>query len=111
MGYIKKEKTVKQEVIVSVQCDCCGESEKCDETPGDWSKIPESWVEIKGRHWGWGSESDDSIEIHFACSPKCYIQVLENERNRLKDRRHHEPEVTNEMGFEFVENLLEHIRK
>ena len=76
---IKKVITEK-EVIISVICDNCGNQHQVEE-------LPEGWHEFEGHHYEWGNESCESVEKYIACSPECYIKLLEKSVNNFAEYR------------------------
>jgi hypothetical protein len=91
-----KQVTYKSDVITSVICDHCGNT-------NDVSELPDDWCELIAYHNEWGNDSIDSRTTYLACSPKCYFEVL---RKLADEFEGYESTEINRMTIQFVRRLL-----
>jgi hypothetical protein len=60
---------VPKSTVIQTQCDGCGRV-----VDGD----PDDWVEIRTGHEDWGNDSIEANREFDACSPQCFVRVLED---------------------------------
>jgi hypothetical protein len=65
---ITEKKQVIQETAIGIKCDVCG---KKTLDPND-----SAYYNFSSHHTDWGSDSQDSFEVHDVCSSVCYLAKL-----------------------------------